>query len=217
MTKQVRIVMGANYGDEGKGLLVDYFVKSALAMGESCIVVCSNGGAQRGHTVVSDGIRHVFHHFGSGTLAGAATYIDRYFLVNPIIFREEYQQLEKLGKLPMVYISSACRFVTPFDCMINQMLEESRGSGRHGTCGHGIWETIHRYHAQDDMCSTSLEEILIYGPLFLKSVLRNIRDRFFFPRLAEYGIKNKEMPSAKYRELAMSEGLINHYVDDFFS
>ena len=73
MTKQVRIIMGANYGDEGKGLLVDYFVKSALAMGESCIVVCSNGGSQRGHTVVSDGIRHVFHHFDSGTLAGAAT------------------------------------------------------------------------------------------------------------------------------------------------
>ena len=79
MTKQVRIIMGANYGDEGKGLLVDYFVKSALAMGESCIVVCSNGGSQRGHTVVSDGIRHVFHHFGSETLTGAATYIDRYF------------------------------------------------------------------------------------------------------------------------------------------
>ena len=32
MTKQVRIIMGANYGDEGKGLLVDYFVKSALVM-----------------------------------------------------------------------------------------------------------------------------------------------------------------------------------------
>ena len=50
--KDIKIVIGANFGDEGKGKLTDYYTKNA----DDCIVVCSNGGAQRGHTVLkSDG------------------------------------------------------------------------------------------------------------------------------------------------------------------
>ena len=46
--KDIKIVIGANFGDEGKGKLTDYYTKNA----DNCIVVCSNGGAQRGHTVL---------------------------------------------------------------------------------------------------------------------------------------------------------------------
>lgn len=61
--KDIKIVIGANFGDEGKGLMTDYFSQKS-----NSIVVCSNGGAQRGHTVTTPtAIRHVFHHFGSGT------------------------------------------------------------------------------------------------------------------------------------------------------
>ena len=66
MTK-IDIVMGANWGDEGKGL-----VTNALATKDSLIVFSSNS-CQRGHTVVHNGIRHVFRQFGSCTLKGAAT------------------------------------------------------------------------------------------------------------------------------------------------
>ena len=53
--KDIKIVIGANCGDEGKGLMTDYFSQKP-----NTIVVCSNGGAQRGHTVVTlDSIRHV--------------------------------------------------------------------------------------------------------------------------------------------------------------
>ena len=44
--KDIKIVIGANWGDEGKGLMTDYFSQKP-----NTIVVCSNGGAQRGHTV----------------------------------------------------------------------------------------------------------------------------------------------------------------------
>ena len=65
----VKVVIGANFGDEGKGLMTDYFCAEAIKKNESCIVALCNGGAQRGHTVVTpDGTRHVFHHFGSGTI-----------------------------------------------------------------------------------------------------------------------------------------------------
>lgn len=58
MMKDIKIVIGGSFGDEGKGLITNYFSQK-----KNSIVICSNGGAQRGHTVTSpDGIRHVFHH-----------------------------------------------------------------------------------------------------------------------------------------------------------
>ena len=63
--KTVKIVIGANFGDEGKGLMTDYFASK----NNNSIVVMHNGGAQRGHTVVTpEGIRHVFHHFPQGLI-----------------------------------------------------------------------------------------------------------------------------------------------------
>ena len=71
MTK-VKIVIGGNFGDEGKGLLSAYFAEEMMQKEGKCLVVLSNGGAQRGHTVdLPDGRRHVFHHFGAGALCGA--------------------------------------------------------------------------------------------------------------------------------------------------
>lgn len=107
--KDIKIVIGGNMGDEGKGLMADYFSQKP-----NSIVVCSNGGAQRGHTVVtSTGIRHVFHHFGSGTFNGASTYLSEDFICNPIIFRQEYNELKHLGYYPKIYINQNCMVTTP--------------------------------------------------------------------------------------------------------
>lgn len=141
--KDIKIVCGSNWGDEGKGLMTDYFSQKP-----NSIVVCSNGGAQRGHTVTTpDGIRHVFHHFGSGTFNHASTYLSEDFIVNPIIFKQEYDELMKLGYIPNVYINQNCMLTTPFDMMANQIIEENRGKNKHGSCGLGIFETIKRYKA----------------------------------------------------------------------
>ena len=141
--KDIKIVVGSNWGDEGKGLMTDYFSQKP-----NSIVVCSNGGAQRGHTVTTpDGIRHVFHHFGSGTFNGASTYLSEDFILNPIIFKQEYDELMKLGYSPNVYINPNCIFSTPFDMMANQIIEENRGKNKHGSCGLGIFETIKRHQA----------------------------------------------------------------------
>lgn len=141
--KDIKIVIGANFGDCGKGLMTDYFSQKP-----NSIVVCSNGGAQRGHTVTTpDGIRHVFHHFGSGTFTHASTYLSEDFIVNPIIFKQEYDELMKLGYISNVYINQDCMLTTPFDMMANQIIEENRGKNKHGSCGLGIFETIKRYKA----------------------------------------------------------------------
>ena len=66
--KRAYAVIGANFGDEGKGLMTDLFCR----LGGSVINIRSNGGAQAGHTVCTrDGKRHVFSHIGSGSFAGA--------------------------------------------------------------------------------------------------------------------------------------------------
>lgn len=141
--KDIKIVIGANFGDEGKGLMTDYFSQK-----HNSIVVCSNGGAQRGHTVTThNGIRHVFHHFGSGTFNGASTYLSEDFILNPIIFKQEWDELVKLEFTPTVYVNQNCMITTPFDMMANQIIEESRGKNKHGSCGFGIFETIKRYRA----------------------------------------------------------------------
>lgn len=138
---KARVVIGAGYGDCGKGLVTQYLSNNKT------IVVLFNGGAQRGHTVIGpDNYRHVFHHFGSGTLVGADTFLSRYFIVNPMKYWEERNQLNQSGHCPpfIVYCDRECLITTPYDMLLNQILEKARGSQNHGSCGLGINETVTR-------------------------------------------------------------------------
>ena len=137
---KARVVIGANFGDEGKGLVTDYLCSQGAG-----IVVRFNGGAQAGHTVVrDDGKRHVFHHFGSGSFEGVPTYLSQYFVVNPICFYREKADLNTLGMNPTVYGHPECVVTTFADMMINQHMEDKRGDKRHGSVGLGVNETINR-------------------------------------------------------------------------
>jgi adenylosuccinate synthase len=135
-----RVVIGANFGDEGKGLMTDSLCRQGAG-----VVVRFNGGAQAGHTVVTpEGKRHVFHHFGSGTFAGIPTYLSEFFIINPIAYYREKDELKALGLWPVVYAHPNCLVTTFADMMINQELEDKRGKKRHGSVGLGISETIER-------------------------------------------------------------------------
>lgn len=137
---RARAVIGANFGDEGKGLVTDYLCSQGAGM-----VVRFNGGAQAGHTVVTpEGPRHVFGHFGAGTFLGVPTFLSQFFVCNPILFMEELGFLEHHGLKPKVYAHPNCLVTTFADMMINQKLEDQRGLGRHGSCGVGFNETINR-------------------------------------------------------------------------
>lgn len=178
MPRQATAVIGANFGDEGKGAMVDYFASKASA---PCLVVRANGGAQAGHTVVAEGHRHVFGHFGSGTLAGAETYLGKHFVCNPMLFWHEHQQLGKLGVVPIVGVDPRCFITTPADMLINQALEDARGAARHGSCGLGFGETIERNRYPSFT--------LTYADLESREVvvekLKRIRDRWI-PGRARY-------------------------------
>lgn len=146
MAKIAHVVIGAGYGDEGKGRVTDYLVSSLTTTKDGPpINVRFNGGAQAGHTVIRHGKRHVFGHVGAGTFAGASTFLSSKFIFNPFVLYNELNHLrDNLNVIPRIEVHPDCLVTTAFDIMMNRNLEEKRGEGRHGSCGLGINETVTR-------------------------------------------------------------------------
>lgn len=204
----IKLVIGANFGDCGKGLMADYFCHQAISDGKECVNVLHNGGAQRGHTVVTpDGTRHVFHHFGSGTFAGADTYCTEDFILNPIVFRKEYEELEKLGYTPHITMNEKCRVSTPYDMIMNQIVEENRSNSRHGSCGMGIYETIQRYKNGFGIDLGSM-----CGDLGRRlQQMRDLRDFYYTKRIKDLGLTMSE----EWENVYYSYSLLENYMRDF--
>lgn len=213
MEKQIKVVVGANFGDEGKGLMTDYFCNELSANG-SVLNIRHNGGAQAGHTVVTpDGKRHVFSHFGAGSFnLHVATYLSEDFILNPILFCKELEALKKqFGLTPRVYIHPSCRITTPYDMLINQIAENALGDERHGSCGVGINETVVRYHSlmfgypQRNLLSA---QKILSTPL--DYILMDIRKRYVPARLKEHGVTSLTMEEY---ERINSDVLLYRWID----
>ena len=208
--RDIKIVIGANFGDEGKGLMTDYFCHQAEQRNENCIVVLHNGGAQRGHTVTTPtGIKHVFHHFGSGTFCGADTYCSKDFILNPMVLHQEFDELNELGYVPKVYIHPLCQISTPFDMILNQIIEEHRSGNRHGSCGMGIYETLLR--AKEDKYSILFGELLFLTDEQIRNRLCMIRDEWVKTR---FRMEDIEFISEEWANIINSSSLIDHYLVD---
>lgn len=179
---EIDIVIGANFGDEGKGLITDFYASKA---GPRTLVVRHNSSAQAGHTVtLQDGTRHVFGHIGAGSFAGASTYLSRFYICNPFLFAKEYQALEEICEVPDIYVDKKCLVTTPYDIMINQIVEEYRGPKRHGSCGVGFGETIERnLHPQFALNYADLDNL----PQFLNKLMA-IRHHWVPKRLVALGV-----------------------------
>lgn len=176
-------VIGAGFGDKGKGLMTDFF---ASKIGDKCIVVRQNGGAQASHTVVtSNGLRHAFSHIGSGTYAGCDSHLSKFFIVNPVIYSIERKEVVPTN----ISADPRCLVTTPYEMVINQLVERNRDEGRHGSCGVGINETIRRHN---NMPVTVQE---LKDPGTLTFILRTIRDIYVPKRLDELGITDCDITS----------------------
>lgn len=199
-----RVVIGAQFGDEGKGQVV---AGEAAATGSDGIVVRYNGGAQAGHTVVTpEGRRQVFSHVGSGTFSGAATFLSRWFVAHPILFLKEQATLAALGVKPTVWVDPAGPVTTPYDMLINQIVEQARGDARHGSCGVGFGETIER--------NLSPRHALTVGDLTdpaLADRLDAIRGDYAPARLARLGYGAAYLENV---DLFRSEAVLDHFVED---
>lgn len=192
------VVIGANYGDEGKGLVTDYL--AAIDDPTNTQVIRFNGGAQAGHTVVTpEGHRHVFHHFGSGTLAGASTFLSEYFALSPIFFRKEWQDLAAYN--PRVAAHEAAPLTTPWDLMLNH----ARQGGEQDSCGMGFHETMKRHARWPGMLNL---HVVLYAHRVkaLKENLDSVRRLYYVPRFEELGL---QPPAAFY-----DDAILERYAED---
>lgn len=137
------IVADLGFGDSGKGTITDALVRREHAR----LVVRWNGGAQAGHTVVTDdGRTHTFSQLGAGTFVpGVRTHLAEDVVVHPTGLVVEARHLVEKGvpdALARLTIAESARITTPYHQAAGRLRELARGAGAHGTCGVGVGETI---------------------------------------------------------------------------
>ena len=134
MSKNV-VVVGMQWGDEGKGKVVDWLTDHAQG------VVRFQGGHNAGHTVVIDGKKTVLHLIPSGILRnGVNCYIGNGVVVSPQALLDEMAMLKKAGVevIGRLKISEACPLILPYHAALDQAREAAKGARKIGTTGRGI-------------------------------------------------------------------------------
>jgi adenylosuccinate synthase len=131
----VRVVIGAQWGDEGKGKIVD------LLSSETEFVVRYQGGANAGHTIKFDGQTFVLHLIPSGIFHKNTTcIIGNGVVIDPIKLLEEIDAVKKLGIDPTgrLLVSETAHVILPYHKALDQARESTRGDNKIGTTGRGI-------------------------------------------------------------------------------
>ena len=199
-------VIGTVAGDEGKGTIT----AQIAANSSNVLNVLTNGGAQRGHTVVfEDGdklIRKTNKHFGSATYLHTANYFSSSFILDPMQFKVEYESYGTYFNFGGFYRHPNCRWVTPFDIMANQA--EAKARGVHNTCGMGIWKTIQRFANS----SYSMPFDMFIELDFDKRIeyLKNIA-KYYEPEMMRY---NQKEYNIFFNDETIQMDLIFHFISD---
>ena len=132
------VVVGTQWGDEGKGKIVDWLTDHAQG------VVRFQGGHNAGHTLVINGRKTALQLIPSGVMReGVACYIGNGVVVDPQHLLVEIERIEQLGVdvRSRLFVSESCPLILPFHVEIDRAREarrESSGSGKIGTTGKGI-------------------------------------------------------------------------------
>lgn len=128
------VVVGSQWGDEGKGKIVD-------VLGEKAdMVVRFQGGNNAGHTVVVNGQKTVLHLLPSGALhPNAKCIIGPGVVIDPFVFLEEIDSLEKQGfDSSHIYISDSAHLIMPYHIKLDILQEEKLAGNKIGTTKRGI-------------------------------------------------------------------------------
>ena len=130
------VVIGTQWGDEGKGKIVDWLTDRAQG------VVRFQGGHNAGHTLVIAGKKTVLHLIPSGILRGDVDcYIGNGVVLSPEALLSEIDELEAAGVRGVVarlIISEACPLILPYHAALDRAREAARGEKKIGTTGRGI-------------------------------------------------------------------------------
>ena len=132
------VVVGTQWGDEGKGKIVDWLTDNAQG------VVRFQGGHNAGHTLVIKGVKTALQLIPSGIMRdGVACYVGNGVVVDPAHLLSEIERLEGIGVSvrSRLHVSEACPLILPFHVEVDrarEALRETSGAGKIGTTGKGI-------------------------------------------------------------------------------
>lgn len=128
-----KIVLGTQWGDEGKGKYIDMLAEN------SDIVVRFSGGNNAGHTIVANGVQYALHLIPSGILHNKICIIGNGTVIDPKVLLEEMEALEKRGvNINKILISDRAHIIMPYHKVLDELQEQFRGNNAIGTTKRGI-------------------------------------------------------------------------------
>ena len=164
----VNIILGCQWGDEGKGKIVDYLAQDAD------IVVRFQGGANAGHTVVVGEKQYILHLIPSGILnSETVCVIGHGVVVDPATLLAEIELLKKLGVDldRRLLISNRAHLVMPYHKTLDQVREKAATDNKIGTTGRGIGPTY-----MDKAARTGIRVVDLLKPDKLREkIIRNLQ------------------------------------------
>lgn len=173
------VVLGTQWGDEGKGKIVDLLTEKAAA------VVRFQGGHNAGHTLVINGEKTALHLIPSGILReGVTCIIGNGVVVAPDALLKEIRGLEARGVPVMerLHLSHACPLILPYHVALDQAREIKRGNAKIGTTGRGIGPAY-----EDKVARRGLRVDDLYQPEFAQR-LKEVMEYHNFTLTQYYGV-----------------------------
>ena len=173
-------VIGAQWGDEGKGKIVDLLAQ------QSDVVVRFQGGNNAGHTLVVNGQKTILHVIPSGALhRDKVCVIGNGVVLDAEVLLHELQELRQQGHLQndsQLRISEQAHLIMPYHKAIDQARERMRGAGKIGTTGRGIGPTYEDKAArvgirvidllEEDTFRQKLEHNIAEKNVYLRAILK---------------------------------------------
>lgn len=198
-------IIGTQWGDEGKGKIVDILAR------EADVVVRYQGGSNAGHTVINDRGTFVFHLIPSGILyRGTLCLIGNGVVIDPAALIEELDGLQSKGvRIANNFaVSGRAHLILPYHKAIEKANEQSKGSRRIGTTGRGIGPSY-----ADKMSRIGIRvDDLLNPSLFRRKLEENLVEiNWFLDRL--YHVEKIELEKVFQQYMIYADRLKDHIAD----
>ena len=199
------VILGTQWGDEGKGKIVDLLTEQTDA------VVRFQGGHNAGHTLVIGGEKTVLHLIPSGVLrAGVQCLIGNGVVLSPEALLKEIDALESNG-VPVqdrLKISAACPLILPYHVALDQAREVRRGENKIGTTGRGIGPCY-----EDKAARRALRLGDLRDPARFSATLEEVLDYHNHVLAHYYGVDQLEFSAVLDEALSHGERLLPMMAD----
>ncbi|WP_347554296.1 adenylosuccinate synthase [Robbsia sp. KACC 23696] len=193
------VVVGTQWGDEGKGKIVDWLTDHAQG------VVRFQGGHNAGHTLIIGGKKTILRLIPSGIMRdGTACYIGNGVVLSPEALFKEIGELEAAGLhvRDRLFISHACTLLLPSHVAIDQAREKKRGNDKIGTTGRGIGPAY-----EDKVARRGLRVQDLFDPARFAERLKEILDYHNFQLTQYLGVEAVDFDETLAKMLGFAKDL----------